>query len=913
MRFLKNKTVRFFLFFFLFISAIVAFFAGIAFTSSYQMFSGKVVKDKDYQTSDVMMSYIEDNISNTLYAADAKSSIKKLDFDKETLELIDGSKIKDGKNTYVEKISYVDFLKNPKINVTTAELLSSYISDEEKTYIDSIPEVEDSRFVKLSWDEYEKMIKNNSFPFSWNEYESVSSNGDIEITGELVSYDSLPDEKKEAYELLHDAVSDSYISGNFSENDHVVYYDGHVLLYSSSQDYIYQNNQTYHNGFVFYINNEIKKNFVYIPYPDEDINNNDFQKSLLTSRVLTSKSEVCVAGLDSEKRSTLEKRSEDNYIMSYISSCYSFDGKVADDITINSNEFGRFPYIEGDKDHISYNEVVNKLRGCSDIFISYDSKSGELEQWYINDAGVKTEHIYIDQKLLEQYKAIADCSFVVTVDLNNSHYIAMEHLTFNMCKVIPVPALMMVIGIIIFIVVVVLITIGEPAEMCSFDKIPYIFDTAFVVGVIALMGTLAFGILDTWEFVMGAILKDSANFWMSFLIIALFTYLVCAAVYLSIVRRIKCNKFLDGFITYKILRRIYGNFGDVVDRMKGKTRLFISIILFLSVNLGCVMGLYSYSRTGRASFLVFITVITDLYIAYRVSKYLSETEEILKVTHAIENGDFDAKLDTSRLSYNNIEIGKSVNNLGQGLAKALESSVRDEKTKAELITNVSHDIKTPLTSIINYVDLLKRENIDNPKAVEYINVIDKKSDRLKQLILDLIEASKTSTGNIELEKINMNIVELMGQVVGEYEEKFAEKNLELVQSFPEDRVVINGDGRRIFRIIDNVMNNIYKYAQTGTRVYVEMSKIVKDGVEFVSVDFKNVSSQMLNISPEELMERFVRGDESRSTEGSGLGLSIAKNLTDLHDGHFNIEIDGDLFKVSVQFPVVSETETEEQE
>ena len=313
--------------------------------------------------------------------------------------------------------------------------------------------------------------------------------------------------------------------------------------------------------------------------------------------------------------------------------------------------------------------------------------------------------------------------------------------------------------------------------------------------------------------------------------------------------------------------------------------------------------------SGVSLLMALILFAADGCILYLLIKNMLETELLLSTTRRIEEGELDAQVDVSKLTYDNAELGKSVNNLGTGLSKAIESSVRDERTKAELITNVSHDIKTPLTSIINYVDLLKREDIDNPKAVEYIEVLDKKSERLKQLILDLIEASKTSTGNIELEKTNMNLVELMRQVIGEYEEKFEEKQLELIQTIPMDRVIINADGRRVFRIIDNIMNNIDKYALPGTRVYIEMKitedNMNKDGrVGNVTISFKNVSSKMLNISPEELMERFVRGDESRTTEGSGLGLSIAKNLTQLHGGDMNLEIDGDLFKVNVTFPVV---------
>ncbi|MCR5542794.1 MAG: HAMP domain-containing histidine kinase, partial [Eubacterium sp.] len=217
------------------------------------------------------------------------------------------------------------------------------------------------------------------------------------------------------------------------------------------------------------------------------------------------------------------------------------------------------------------------------------------------------------------------------------------------------------------------------------------------------------------------------------------------------------------------------------------------------------------------------------------------------------------------------------------------------------ITNVSHDIKTPLTSIISYVDLLKREKIDNPKAVEYINVLDEKSERLKQLIFDLIDASKVSTGNIELERVDMNLVELIRQVMGEYEDKFEEKNLELVDNITVDSAVINADGRRIFRVFDNLMGNVYKYAKEDTRVYLNLG--MSENSDRVIVSIKNISSEMLNISAEELTERFVRGDKSRYTEGSGLGLSIARNLVELHGGTFKLNIDGDLFTVIVSFAV----------
>ena len=218
----------------------------------------------------------------------------------------------------------------------------------------------------------------------------------------------------------------------------------------------------------------------------------------------------------------------------------------------------------------------------------------------------------------------------------------------------------------------------------------------------------------------------------------------------------------------------------------------------------------------------------------------------------------------------------------------------------DLITNVSHDIKTPLTSIINYVDLIKREQIQNPKIQEYLTVLEQKSQRLKNLTEDLVEASKVSSGNVKLEMTQLDLVEMIWQTNGEFEEKFATRNLELVSSLPSECMMIQADGRHLWRVLENLYNNAFKYAMAHTRVYAEV--VSEDGQVWFTI--KNVSENPLNISPDELTERFVRGDVSRTTEGSGLGLSIAQSLMKLQDGTFRILIDGDLFKVKIGFKLV---------
>lgn len=281
---------------------------------------------------------------------------------------------------------------------------------------------------------------------------------------------------------------------------------------------------------------------------------------------------------------------------------------------------------------------------------------------------------------------------------------------------------------------------------------------------------------------------------------------------------------------------------------------------------------------------------------------------IKKGVEAIAKGQVEYQIPLAGLKGEQLEVAKYINKIGDGLDKALEESMKNERLKTDLITNVSHDIKTPLTSIINYVELLKRENFEDPRIQNYLKVLEEKAFRLKTLTEDVVEASKVSSGNIKLEMMNLNLIELVNQTSAEFDEKFAARDLQFILHTPAEPVIIYADGRRMWRVYANVFSNTAKYAMEHSRIYADLYQ--NDREVFFTI--KNVSEQPLNISPDELTERFIRGDVSRSTEGSGLGLSIARNLTELQGGKFELYLDGDLFKVMIRFPRVLLVESKEQ-
>ena len=365
--------------------------------------------------------------------------------------------------------------------------------------------------------------------------------------------------------------------------------------------------------------------------------------------------------------------------------------------------------------------------------------------------------------------------------------------------------------------------------------------------------------------------------------------------YLSLVRRIKTRTLWNNSVLYAVLKHCY----RVAGGWKVTTKVILSYGIFLLANVFLLFF---------GSFGIILIMIFDFGTGLILLQQARQRKQILDGIRKISEGDLNYQIPMEKLSGDSLLMAEAVNHIGEGLSTAVEQSVKDERLKTDLITNVSHDIKTPLTSIINYVDLLKREDIQNERARNYIAILEDKSQRLKHLTDDLVEASKISSGNVKLELVRINFQELINQTNGEFSEKFEERELQLVVNMPKEPVIIEADGRRLWRIIENLYGNVAKYAMPRTRVYVELT-VVGHMVRF---HIKNISEQPLNIDAGELTERFIRGDVARSTEGSGLGLSITKTLTELQKGSFDIYLDGDLFKVTIIFPEAPRLETEKE-
>lgn len=377
------------------------------------------------------------------------------------------------------------------------------------------------------------------------------------------------------------------------------------------------------------------------------------------------------------------------------------------------------------------------------------------------------------------------------------------------------------------------------------------------------------------------------------LIVCFFAALLCK----SVAVQLKDWRWLKGSLCWRLMdwglrvaRRVWAWLCGCWGQLRQSWKLGLAVFLLLGFNYIC--------GATQVFFFLLLALLVDGAVLWLLLRLVKQWRQLEETAAALAEGDLRASVDTETLFPPLRQHGKNLNDAGLGLARAVNERMQSERLKTELITNVSHDLKTPLTSIVSYVDLLKKEGIEEEPARGYIEVLDRQSQRLKKLTEDLVEASKASSGALPVNRERIDLAELLRQCLGEYAERLSAAELTVVPQIGEGSFVTVADGRLLWRVLDNLFQNAAKYAQPGTRFYAALEQDAQEK----RLILRNISREALSIAPEELMERFVRGDESRSSEGSGLGLSIARSLMELMGGSLTLTLDGDLFKVTLHFP-----------
>lgn len=425
----------------------------------------------------------------------------------------------------------------------------------------------------------------------------------------------------------------------------------------------------------------------------------------------------------------------------------------------------------------------------------------------------------------------------------------------------------------------------------SLDRVP-----------LELIGMILGGLLILEGFMLaGGVVVITGAFWAGVslvILMGLIMYVTITVGIITLIRRIKAKVFLKNTLCYEFCQYIKRKSN------RAKELILINLSLNMKITLAIasvvILSIILWSLV-EYSFLFFLLLMVFWYLVLKIA--IVDVNKLYKLRDKIAQlykGEVKQDLNPTQFVGEMKQVAIELNDISGGLSHAIEDVLKSERLKTELITNVSHDIKTPLTSIINYVDLLKKEDIQNETAREYLQILDNKSQRLKKLTEDLVEASKASSGNIKLNMEQLNLSELLKQVRGEFDDKFHERGLQIIETLPEKEVYIEADSKYLYRVMENLYTNIAKYALENSRVYVDLIQS-GEGAKTATIILKNISAEKLNISAEELMQRFVRGDSARSTSGSGLGLSIAQSLIELQKGKFELQLDGDLFKVIIEF------------
>lgn len=549
---------------------------------------------------------------------------------------------------------------------------------------------------------------------------------------------------------------------------------------------------------------------------------------------------------------------------------------------------GYLDHYLADKENGNYLFVLRDNFGTTFV----DTWKNAPARRVISGYSIGTYTSYLDQETGEtEYREVVADVYVRSPLLQTDEYYALQQLflfLYHARYAVIIAEIVMLIAAFALFVFLMCSAGHKPGEercvLIRQDKVPFDLYTVLLIGAGAIWGAALYdGYYSTVVIRFFAVVC-------SVIFYSILVYAFC----MTLAARLKVGKWWQNTVIYRFFRMLFRFIKGVIRGISLTWRVVIVYGIFIFANMIAILLLSS--QGSFLGFLIFMTL--DLGMLSLLCIVTLQMKTLQKGGEALANGELDHKVNTTNLYYDFKKHGENLNRINEGITKAVNARMKSERFKTELITNVSHDIKTPLTSIINYIDLLKKENLEGTKASEYIEVLERQSAKLKKLTEDIIEASKASAGVITVNAVRTDAVELLNQSLGEYGERLENSQIVAVVNAPEAGAYIHADGRLLWRVFDNILQNICKYAMPGTRAYFDVA--LAEGM--VEITSKNISASELNISAEELMERFIRGDTSRGSEGSGLGISIAKSLTELQGGTFDIQLDGDLFKVVLRFP-----------
>ena len=713
------------------------------------------------------------------------------------------------------------------------------------------------------------------------------------------------------YEIDKDDFADEKIDNStyFQSDDFLSQYM--YILSKQTQNLIYHNAQYTHvqdGEYTIYYTNQLYDNYPY-HYEIKDIYFCImYQKKVFTNVELTTQTDT----LEKIKQYIFQKQNDRKYV-SFV------NGNVASNSEVIATKaiqyFDHFELTYYTNEYVSPNgteiEVDTNTNIATDMNLEEDSSVEEREM--LEETASETN---TNKNITYVHTHITDFQIYSSYQEELINYVNNRKMFFEklfdhlkpyesiITYTIPINATLLTIICIYLIIAIGHTKEKEAIDLNDFDKIPIEIIVIGIFLLIVILLTIT-KVLIRWNieyyyFVISCIIAEY-----------LVSYIFMMATIVSVIKRIKAKilfkQSIIGQILYWVIHFMQKIWKKIKNVLYKKVEMFKNLSqswsiggkLLVYVSSYIIINLIFLGLLGGVGFCIDVGIA--IYIFYQILEkevYLKTIEKHLKEMY---EGKHPSKLVLSDFRPEFKNAIRYINDISNGFDKAIEEGIKSERLKTELITNVSHDIKTPLTSIINYVDLLKKEEIQSEKAKEYIEVLDNKSQRLKKLTEDLIEASKASSGNVKLEMHAIHLKELIQQSTGEFEDKFQQRKLQVITNFPEEDICIQADNRYMYRIIENIFSNIVKYALENSRVYIDMVK----RQEKVVMVIKNISQEKLNITADELMQRFVRGDRSRTTEGSGLGLSISKSLTELQKGTFDLQIDGDLFKIVLTFDMIS--------